>query len=179
MSKAVSRRILIAEARLPSQASPRGLCGGESRTGAYPFISHCVYTSQWQQRLTKHLKIRKLWWNPASRPMHWYRRSSLFWDVTQRWLVTSRTFRNDVSVPSSLVKQYICWTLEDVTDRLYRNVGSYQSAMRNRAEGRRHLHCDRRLKTGTVVLVVRHFRIRLQVQFMEAIPLCLSLNKQN
>jgi len=49
-----------------------------------------------------------------------------FWDVTQsRLVVIYRRFRAPYRVPSSRLQQSDCLTLEDGTDRLFRNVSNW------------------------------------------------------
>jgi len=74
-------------------------------------------------------------------------RSMLFWDVRQHRLAViyrrfGTNFRHHLQ-ESSIPRR----TLEDVIDTLSRNVGNYQSTLRNTPEERRfHLHLGRSLK---------------------------------
>jgi hypothetical protein len=84
------------------------------------------------------------------------RGSSLFWDVTQRRLVisyrrfgTTYRFHLQRSSKPRFLLDYL--THEDGSDRLSRNVGNYQSTLRNIPEERRsdmNLHYTQKTNTG-------------------------------
>jgi hypothetical protein len=60
-------------------------------------------------------------------------RSSVLWNATQRMLVVT-DFSGQLI--QRILKDQAVFTLEDGTDRLFRNVGNYQSALRNSEEDR-------------------------------------------
>jgi hypothetical protein len=84
-------------------------------------------------------------------------RYSLFWDVKQRGLVVS-----------------YCFTLEDETDRLSRNVGNYQSTLRNIPEGRISQH-----KSSIFFFLGKYFSTYVVVtqvtQWRHAFSICNTL----
>jgi len=86
-----------------------------------------------------------------------YLRSSLFWDVTPYGLLVTDFSGQPIGliVNCEGLKKDLsdCLTLEDGTDRLFRNVGNYQSTLHNIAEERRsHLDSGGGLKSCKVIL---------------------------
>ena len=81
-------------------------------------------------------------------------RSAFFWDLTQRRYLP--TFPDNLPAPSPRVKQSRpffsdCLTRENGTGKLFRNVGNYQSALRNISEERiSRLHRGGSLKSRTI-----------------------------
>jgi hypothetical protein len=112
-------------------------------------------------------------------------RSSVFWRVMPGRLVVT-----DVSgqpIGSILKGQAIpedCLTLEDGTDRLFRNVGSYQSTLRNMPEkGRSHFHRSKSLMYVQILTESGLSRMSLPAVFsrslrmLVAVPDCLLATK--